>query len=340
MLQVQIDKTMLARVSNTIAKYCLFDGERNIIVAFSGGKDSSCTSQLLSALGFSVRLVAIDMGYSPQWASRIQSLAKQLSLACDVLAVRDKAFQDELETQTQEAVRQRLVILDKMSDCVPLAVSPCTQCYNTKIEVLRDYMSRSGRQWIAFGHHATDAIASLIKSALMYIDRWDRAHEVWARANFEVLIDDLNKELNARVTVGSLIDRIVNLADAGYAATDEPPVQPLHHKIPGRRLVRPMFEVFEHEILDIARYLRLHTEPSGCGHGATHETETPREMVHHRILVPLSKSDRGREWLRFFMQVARSGLREEGELNVNTRSLREQMLGARYRSGIGADIKL
>jgi tRNA(Ile)-lysidine synthase TilS/MesJ len=60
MLSVLVDN-----VRATIAKYCLLAPGEEIILAFSGGKDSLGLALCLGELGYQVRPVAVDMGYDP-----------------------------------------------------------------------------------------------------------------------------------------------------------------------------------------------------------------------------------------------------------------------------------
>jgi tRNA(Ile)-lysidine synthase TilS/MesJ len=340
MHEIYVPKDILSRVAETLEKYRLGRPKAEVLVAFSGGKDSTFTASVLSALGFQVKLLAIDMGYAAGWAERLRGMASAMSFPFDVLTVRESRFQEELDSVSQAAVRQKLTILNAMSTINANSPSPCTQCYNTKITAIAHYMRKLGYEWIAFGHHATDAVASFLKSALMYIDRWEKGSESWDRHRFGELVEEFYGQLTSRGTDRFLLSRMIDLVNKGFASTDEPPAQPLHRETPNLQIMRPLFEIFEHDIIEITNSWSLGFESSGCGHGSAQENETPREMIHYRILRPLSISEDGRNWLRLFFEILRAGIEINGRLKINARNSREQLLGPIYRSGMGADLKL
>ncbi|HVT61941.1 MAG TPA: hypothetical protein VHD33_00425, partial [Legionellaceae bacterium] len=85
---------------------------------------------------------------------------------------------------------------------------------------------------------------------------------------------------------------------------------------------------------DIIRYVSdnsLLTEGSGCGHGATKETQTPREMIYFRILRAIDNSQDGYQLIQMLMELVYQGLRDDGSLIVNVRNQRETLLGPSYK---------
>lgn len=336
-----IPESLIARVKSVVNKYDLFENQKRIIVALSGGKDSLFATLALKALGYEVVPVAVDLDYSAGWAARIQALAEELGVTAQVVPVRSTSFQNLLAPDIRQQLTDRLVILDSFGSAPLSSASPCTQCYNTKITVLTEMAERDNINWVVFGHHATDAIASMLKAAMMYVDRWDRGHEIFSLTHFSSLVDEFESLLQ-HLDDGEnyLLHRVCELVAGHYAATDEPPVQLLNKAKPGIKIARPLFGIFEYEIADFQLKTSLIPEPSGCGHGATVDSQTPREMIQFRILRKLSQTLRGCEQLHMFYGLLETGLTSTGWLVSNVREKRNVLLGETYRSGFGTDTKL
>ena len=259
-------------------------------------------------------------------------MARSLNSDAIVVPARDPNVHAKLDQTTREYLKSRIVMLDNIGSSSMEMRSPCTECYNTKVTLLKLEAERQGATAIAFGHHATDAIASFLKAALMYIDRWDRGHLIWKRQNFSALIDESAVEFEAQSEAHPILDQIGSLAATDLAATDEPPMQSVGRRL---RIVRPLFGVFEHEIKLLQNTNCSAPEPSGCGHGATKETETPREMIHYHLLNRLLMCSCGAEHLLQLHDLASSGIKEDGALKMNTRNMRSDLLGAQYRPEAG-----
>jgi hypothetical protein len=322
-------------VKNTISRYQLLSVNESVIVALSGGKDSLAVLRILKELGHQCFPVVVDMGYSDGWGARVANLAHCIGTEALVIPARSAAFQSALNQRAREDLNSRLVILDALETLPSESASPCTECYNSKVTVLKHEAEDRGIRSIVFGHHATDAIASFLKSALMYIDRFDYGHLRWSRTNFESIIELLHSELAACGHDGRIVSRIGYLATNHLAATDEPPVQTVEAASGDIRIIRPMFNLFEHEIVAMGMADVLTPEPSSCGHGATREKETPREMIHYRLLRNLVAENGGIEWLKFFSRLVDIGLNEDGSLIFNARNERAHLLGKDYRAGAG-----
>jgi tRNA(Ile)-lysidine synthase TilS/MesJ len=279
-----IPSVLLGNVRSTVVEYGLLVPGEEIMVAFSGGKDSLALALCLSELGYRVRSVAVDMGYDSGWASRIQALAAVAGFDVEVLDVRAGLAQFIPPPERRE-IRMRLGVLNELGVRETGVVTPCTHCYNSKVIALDNVVRHAGKQKIAFGHHRTDACASLLKEALLRIDRFDRGHERYARGNFESLVAELAAEAESYPAgPGPLLERIIELVADRHVDTDEPPRQPLRTDREGTEIIRPLFYVWEEDLAQLAVDLHLLPEASGCGHSAASETETMREMVHYRVL--------------------------------------------------------
>ena len=86
---LEIPRTMLLQVKKTIDTYKLLKDSEQIIVAFSGGKDSTFTVMALAQLGYDIIPVTVDMGYKRGWGDKITNYAREIGInpiivkACD-----------------------------------------------------------------------------------------------------------------------------------------------------------------------------------------------------------------------------------------------------------------
>jgi len=117
-------------------------------------------------------------------------------------------------------------ILDSIPASSGSKETPCTHCYSAKVLTLDVVARRNKITKVAFAHHMTDAIASLVKEGLMHVDRWDNGNNKFVRQNFELLVERLVMEsvdFSGKPQSNSLTARIVDLVHAGKLDTDEPP---------------------------------------------------------------------------------------------------------------------
>ncbi len=279
-----IPSALLGNIRSTIVEYRLLVPGEETMLAFSGGKDSLGLALCLIELGYRVRPVAVDMGYDSGWAGRIRSASAAAGVAVEVLDVR-AGLPQLIPLPERQQIGIRIAVLNELGTKGAGAVTPCTHCYNSKVIALDNVLRQSGKQKIAFAHHRTDACASLLKEALLRIDRFDRGHGRYSRMNFESLVAELSAEAESYPAGPCpLLKRIIELVADRQVDTDEPPRQPLRTDREGTEIIRPLFRVWEETLTQLAIDLDLSPEGSGCGHGAASETETMREMVHYRVL--------------------------------------------------------
>lgn len=338
----RLPQSILDVVAATTDHFHLLERAAPVVVALSGGKDSTFLALILRELGYDIRACIIDVGYEAGWGSRVADLGRALGLDVDVVSLDSIVADRRTHGDVADDLGWRLRQLRQIDATSSPNVTPCTQCFNSKSIGLRLYARRVGAMQVAFGHHAKDAIASLLKLGLMYIDAKDRGGAVFAREPFSDLVDEFRDEIFRAGTTptlsGPLASRVAALVALGFISTDEPPAQPLAAD-EGVRLVRPLFRVWEDDIVAFRDVTGLATEGSGCGHGATRGTESPREMVHWRILHRLTP-DAGAAQLATLLSWAELGLQADGRLITNTRNGRAQMLGANYKPNAGCSEKL
>lgn len=331
----KIPLSILENVDKTISKYKLLTLNQEIIVAFSGGKDSLFTMLVLREMGYKIQPAIVDMGYEVGWGERIRAIANNLGFNnAEVLSARDQAIKKTMSEQTFKKISTNIEVLNNNQLFTTQVLTPCTFCYNTKAILLENFANKTGINTIVFGQHALDAIASFLKSAFMYIDRWDYQNETFSHKRYSQLVDNLLSEFTQsyeNVKKSIIMDRLSSLATKHHAATDDPPIQKLGATSNNIQLVRPLFDIRESDIISYITQNALLTEGSGCGHGATKETQTPREMIYFRILRILDSEIDDDRLIKMLMEFVYLGLTDEGKLFVNVRNQRERILGAKYK---------
>ena len=327
---------LMTSMLHTIERHRLIDQSRPVLVALSGGKDSLMLCLALRELGIAHNAVTIDMGYEVGWADRIRQRAQAVGITTQIVSAREARVVPPADSG---AVQRGLKVLDTISGEKKTVATPCTYCYSVKVLLLDEAAARTGASQVAFAHHMTDAAASLLKEALLHVDRFDRRHSRYDRKNFELLVSELataadRYESDCDQPILRAIEALVSAARVG---TDEPPRQPLRRDFPeSTEVVRPLFGIDEDTIIRAVAHGALQTEGSGCGHGLSLATQTPREMVHHRVLA-------GRGDSVFFDHVAdlvRHGIDEDGTSVTRARLRRHELLGQQYKPVISELDKL
>lgn len=330
----RVPKVLLQRVEATIGRYSLLDGT-HVAVATSGGKDSTFACLVLRELGFEVTPVIVDMEFSPKWGETVLGSLKSLGFgSATLINAREVAKLQAPPSDESTLLRRNLLALDAITaDETVTSITPCTSCYNSKVLAIEDYFKDSGFSQIVFAHHATDAVSSFLKSALMYVDRWDGNNAVYERERFLEMcrnFSDRVREDDVRA-----LHRIEQLADDGLATTDEPPRQSLLHG-GSQELIRPLLGVWEFEVESFISEAGLTTEPSGCGHSMSTLTQTPRELVQYEVVrtieaLPVSTK---------LLSLAMRNIDGEGKLVHNARRDREALLGSDYKKSFDGLTKL
>jgi tRNA(Ile)-lysidine synthase TilS/MesJ len=333
-----LPKHLLNTVSETIGRHALIDPSRPVLVALSGGKDSLLLCLTLRELGIAHRAVTIDMGYEEGWADRIVRRANAVGIEPEIVSARAPSGLPALGPSAP-VVRRGLTALDAVSAKKTPFATPCTHCYSVKVLLLDAVADDTGSTQVAFAHHMTDAAASLLKEALMHVDRLVRGRTRYERGNFESLVSELAMAADTYETEEDqpLLRAIGALVSAARVGTDEPPRQPLRRDRPdGAEIVRPFFGVDEDSIIRAVARSGIQAEGSGCGHGLTLLTQTPREMVHHRVLAGRG----GTEFFATVAQLVRDGVAPDGSSTTRARLRRQELLGCEYKPVVGELDKL
>ena len=329
-----MDTTLLSRIKNCIGEYSLLPDTGDIAVALSGGKDSLFLILALRALGYSAHPFIVDVGYVDGWGDRVSATLRLHGIASDVLRVRAEQPPDPSLVAIE--LGRRVATLDRIGTANVTEFTPCTHCYSAKVLALAQALTRKDYAQVCFGHHRTDAYASLLKSALMYVDRWDDGHQRFARLNYAHLATNCVSQLSHTPfdAHAELLARVEELVTTGKADTDEPPRQdllsnPETFDLPKLELIRPLFGIHEYEIRLAMKGAALTAEPSSCQHGATTDTETPREIIQHALSGATESFPK--DTIAFLDHLLTYGIMPDGRTTVQARRRRAELLGESYR---------
>lgn len=317
---------ILENIESTIKKYTLFNKE--ICIAYSGGKDSLFLCLALKELGYQVYPIIIDIGYNSNWDIALKNL-QLLNIAEGELIGAEKI--NQIMPEAVEALKENFENINKIKKGDFKKATMCTPCYNSKMLIIQKWARINNIESIANGHHGIDSISSLLKSFYMYIDRWEHQHKEFVYKNFYNLIltqKDLYLYEADKFQKLSLYEEIKKQIYAQNVGTDEPIVQYLGDT--SIKLCRPLFKVFEKEIIDYFEEQNIKTF-NECECFATNFRDknrlTPRELIQYELLQNAPHS-----LLACLLELVQMNLDENGFGKFNVRNNREMILGSTYKN--------
>lgn len=317
----------LKDAEEVIGKYSFFN-DRNVYVAYSGGKDSLFLCMILKELGYYVHPVTIDIGYDSNWSIAEENVN---SIGLELIKL-DFRFVDKNMPEIREELEGNLENITKIKEGDLKKTTICTPCYNSKMLILQKWAESNNVHTIAIGHHGTDAITSLLKSFYMYLDRWECLHQEFEYDNFYKLIlsqKDLFSLEKQEFLKCSVCIQIEELLKEQKIGTDEPILQ----YIDGTdiQICRPLFGIFENEIKDYFSNQEICFNESECfATGYRDKSKlTPREMIQYILLkdTPISL-------LEYLLNCAKKGINNNGYLEFNVRNNRSKILGKSYKNEV------
>jgi tRNA(Ile)-lysidine synthase TilS/MesJ len=311
------------RVYKTINQYNLFNINQEIIVGFSGGKDSLITCLVLRELKCKIIPIYVDMGYVSNRKQYVCELAKTFGISVTTLNPRDEIY--------LTAIKDKLQLLDNTikDKVVNYNTTPCTWCSGIKLTLLKQFALSRNCEYIVLCHSASDANDSLIKFALMYIDRWKFDHEVYDRKNYLSVVEQLRKEMCSgyeKFLNNPMIKYISNLINNKFLSTEEPPKVRVSSYNNNLFIVRPCFDVFRYEIAQIVSSLQASFQKDGC-EKSIKTLHTPRELVRE-LFQELSEPKLIEE---YFHTLITKTLNYDGSLSFDPKIRRLELLGEKYR---------
>lgn len=328
----RISSEILSKVDSVINKYNLFPSKK-VAVAYSGGKDSLFLCLCLKELGFDVLPIIIDIGYKNNWAVAIDNLNNNGM----------KAYLLEPESYTDISLETEAKIKEFFESIVDIKagkyqkVSPCTPCYNAKLLLLIEWAKKNEINQVAFGHHGTDALSSMLKSYFMYYDRWRANNPEYDSARFikiireHALIFQADKHTFENSRFYFDLKEQVNRQNVG---TDEAILQDVDASL---KICRPLYAIMESDILSYYNKQNLVFNNTECFYKNLRDGKsfTPREMVQ-QILLSNANSD----ILSLLMNLNYQTLDNTGRLLFRVRNNRDKILGSSYKTDNINAIKL
>jgi len=328
--------SILGTIQSTIDRYKMFDKEDCLTVAVSGGKDSMFAIYALRELGYKVVPLVIDVGYPRVWGQKVCSNIRFYGFTPVIVNVLSTEFTSSLDFDSNCEFQERLALLNSIVKSDNLNLTACTPCFNIKYLAIKSFLQQNSSRVIVFGHHATDAIASFLKSVFMFIDRWDYNHHHYDSSIFNELIENSRGDfLNgySKFVKTELFERLVELTKSQLAGTDEPPVQKTKNKAEfSYNIVRPLFNIFENEIIECIRQKEILFTPVSCWI-KEERMLTQRQMVHNLILNALINNPDCGLIQEHLLNLVSDGITDNGTVKINIRKERDRILGSSYKPG-------
>jgi len=145
-------KNLEERVGKTIDDYGLITTEDNVLVAVSGGKDSTTALYILNKLGYSVEGLIIDQllgDYSKKNLENIKTFCKETGIKLHVVAMREEYGYSVCYMQSVLEGRGK-------------SINSCTICGVIRRNILNRKAREYGATKIATGHNMDDEAQTIL----------------------------------------------------------------------------------------------------------------------------------------------------------------------------------
>jgi len=149
-MKLSLPKSYTRKIARAIAEFELIEEGDNILVGFSGGKDSSlllyalATLQKSMGINFKVSALTIDLGFEED------AEFKEMKDYCKKLEIPYYIERTKIsEIITDEATK-----------------NPCAKCAYFRKGAISKFMKEAGFNKIAYGHHYDDAVETFLMSIL------------------------------------------------------------------------------------------------------------------------------------------------------------------------------
>lgn len=135
-------------VKRSIKKYGILRKEERILVAVSGGKDSSAMAAVLKDLGYEFEMLYIDLGigdYSAESERAVKDLSERLDAALNVVRLKEYGF-------TISDIRRKS------------RRKTCSACGTAKRYIMNRFAREHGFDVVATGHTVEDIVSFYLKN--------------------------------------------------------------------------------------------------------------------------------------------------------------------------------
>lgn len=146
------------KVKNTIKKYKLCNKNEKILVALSGGKDSTLTGYLLKKFGYDIEGIHIDLGmgdYSEKCLKAVKKLCKNLKIKLHIYNIKKEMGSSMCYLRTSVQSKQEKGKLKN-----------CAICGVIKKWILNREARKLKADKIATGHHLDDEAQTFLLNIL------------------------------------------------------------------------------------------------------------------------------------------------------------------------------
>lgn len=318
-------KKLEEKVKSCIKDFNLIGRGESIAVAYSGGKDSLMLCKTLASLGFDVRAFIVDIGYNANWTRAIENIT-QLGggISCQVIDM--KYVKENLPDAVSDVEKFFKIVQDVYSKQGKIATTICTPCYNAKYVILKSLSKKLGIKRIAFGHHGTDAVTSLLKSYFMYEDRWVLGHEKFELKNLYALVDERAKLFSDKKLFAEKVESVlIKLISEEKISTNEAPLETKE----GLTIIRPFFYCREEEIKKEIEHMNFVPSRSECSYFyRKHLVETSREYIQFHLV----NSHMSNEVFERMIELIKPSLNKDGSVKFDARKNRAMLLGDTYKN--------
>ncbi len=316
---------VLQKVENCIKDFSLLKKSEPVMVAYSGGKDSLMLCKLLNDIGYDVRAFIIDIGYNADWSLALENIkALGGNIQCEVI---DKNYVSKNFPEIEEEVENYFKIVQQVySKQGSISTTICTPCYNAKYVILKALGEKLGINRIAFGHHGTDAVTSLLKSYFMFEDRWTVGHEKFELKNIYNLVDSKAKLFaDKKVFEEKVKPTLEKLLEAEKISTNEAPME-CKKRI---TIIRPFFYCREEEIKREIENMKFVPVKSECSYFYRKKlVETSREYIQFHLVNKFMSDD----VFESMIDLIKTSLTKAGSVKFDTRKNRNKLLGDTYKN--------
>ncbi len=230
---------LLSTVEETINKFKMIPiRDKPLVVAFSGGKDSTATIFALKSLGYDVRPVIIEMGDDPRFNGEdiARKLKNKKNIDAEVINLRSSEYQEGICQFAARDIAKYLAKIDSLGE----NESQCTPCYNARTIALTERAIWYGSNIFVIGQHLNDMATSLLKC--YWTERYFQ--EFTQKENLAYEGNRMREFIAANPIDISYLTKMVK---EERSATDDPPVEIINNQV---RLIRPLAEVREYDILE------------------------------------------------------------------------------------------
>lgn len=137
-------------VLHTIEKYGLVSRKEKILVACSGGKDSTTLAFILKRHGFEIEALHIDLGLGEYSRNSLRNLAKFCK-------------DNSINLNVVDFRKETGIVLEKaLVNCMKHGKSPCSICGTIKKSIMNRKARELGFRKVATGHNLDDECQSLV----------------------------------------------------------------------------------------------------------------------------------------------------------------------------------